>query len=211
LVACALLSGCFGGDDTQPSAAHSTRHHRAPEPTAPTGSPSDAPSSSSPTTHSSIPATSLLTFSPKSGGKHLDDCQTLVPGDDPAEFLYYPVVVTASDTVTVDSLATDHTQGVVDAGAWVAPTGPTAETGTFKGWPPPKIVTGDRNLQWSKRVPAAGATLEPGTSYNVFLRLHVDPTPGDSQVKGIAFTVHDASGDQVVPVWRATTTFSMSC
>jgi hypothetical protein len=207
LVVCALLSGCFGGDDTQPSAAHSTRHHHGPGSTTPTDTPtSDATSAPS----SAPPVTSALRFSPKSGGKHLDDCQLLVPGDDPAEFLYYPVVVTPDSAVTLDSVATDHTQGVVDSSAWVAPTGPTPETGTFKGWPPPKIVTGDSNLQWSKRVSASGAALEAGTSYNVFLHLQVDPTPGDSKVNGIAFSYHDASGTHT-DTWVAHTTFSMSC
>jgi len=152
----------------------------------------------------------VLKFSPKSGGKHLEDCQRLVPGDDPAEFLYYPVLVKTPTAVTLDSLATDHTEGVVDAAAWVAPAGPTPETGTFKGWPPPPIITGDSNLNWSQRVRAAGATLEPGTSYNVFLRLQVDPTPGDSEVKGIRFAFHDAGGDHTA-TWVARTTFSMSC
>jgi hypothetical protein len=152
----------------------------------------------------------VLTFSPKSGGKHLDDCQKLVPGDDPAEFLYYPVLIKVPTSVTLDTVATDHTQGVVDAAAWVAPAGPTPETGTFKGWPPPKIVTGDTNLQWSERVPAKGATLDPGTTYNVFLRLQVDPTPGDSAVKGLVFGYHDASGAGSGS-WKARTTFSMSC
>ena len=47
------------------------------------------------------------------------------------------------------------------------------------------IVAQDSNLQWSKRVPATGRDARPGgTSYNVFLRLQVDPTPGDSTVNG---------------------------
>jgi hypothetical protein len=135
-----------------------------------------------------------------------------VPGDDPAEFLYYPVLVKTSSPVTLDTVAPDRAEGgVVTAAAWVAPAGPTPETGTFKGWPPPKIVTGDSNLQWSKRVPAAGAALDPATGfYNVFLRLQVDPTPGDSEVKGITFTFHDAGGGHTI-TWVAHTRFSMSC
>lgn len=207
LAALSLLSGCFGSGGSEPTAAHRTRHHRATGTSAPT----ESHTTSSPTTAPATTApTSVLTFSPKSGGKHLDDCQKLVPGDDPAEFLYYPVVVKVPTSVTLDAVATDHTQGVVDAAAWVAPAGPTPETGTFKGWPPPKIVTGDTNLQWSERVPAKGATLDPGTTYNVFLRLQVDPTPGDSAVKGLVFGYHDASGAGSGS-WKARTTFSMSC
>jgi hypothetical protein len=208
LAACALLSGCFGGDDTQPSAAPSTRHRPASSaPTTEPTSPSES-TSSAPTTEPT--AASLLSFSPKSGGKHTDDCQRLVPGDDPAEFLYFPVLVRASTAVDLDSVATDHSTGVTDAGAWVAPATSSPQTGTFKGWPPSKLVTQSSQLQWSKRVPAAGATLQPGGWYNVFLRLQVDPTPGDSTADGVVLTYHDANGSHT-DTWRATTTFSMSC
>ncbi|MBO0844892.1 MAG: hypothetical protein J2P22_05695 [Nocardioides sp.] len=229
LVACALLSGCSGGDNTQPAAADTTGPHRTPAatPTAtptstptqtPTGRatqpPTQTPTSGAPTsatTPTQPPATSALRFSPRSGGKHLNDCQQLVPGDDPAEFLYYPVLVKPTSSVNLHSVATDHTQGVVDAAAWVAPTGPTPETGTFKGWPPASIVTHDSNLTWSKRVRAAGATLDPAAGwYNVFLRLQVDPTPGDSAVNGIVFTYDDADGRHT-ETWVPHTTFSMAC
>jgi hypothetical protein len=200
----ALVSGCSSSDSKEPTVAHRTKHHRASE------SPEPTESTSSPTVHSSPPTASLLRFSPRSGGKHLDDCQRLEPGDDPAEFLYYPVLVTPAAAVDLDGLATDHTDGVTEAGSWVAPAAATPETGTFKGWPP-SFVAHDSNLQWSKRVPAAGATLEAGVTYNVFLHLQVDPTPGDSAVNGLVVTFHDASGTQAAATWRATTTFSMSC
>lgn len=199
----ALLSSCSSSDSREPTAAPRTKHQQpseSSEPTEPT---------SSPTTRSTQSPASL-TFSPKSGGKHLDDCQRLVPGDDPAEFLYYPVVVTPSSDADLDTVTTDHTDGVVEAGSWVAPVTATPETGTFKGWPP-KFVAQDPNLQWSKRTPAAGATLTAGTTYNVFLRLQVDPTPGDSEVKALVFTFHTASGSQTTGTWKATTTFSMDC
>jgi hypothetical protein len=199
----ALLSGCSSSDSSEPRATHGTGHHQKPESSEPTVE------TSSPTTGTSIPP-SALTFSPKSGGKHLDDCQRLVPGDDPAEFVYYPVVVTPSTDVDLDALTTVHTDGIVEAAAWVAPVSATPETGTFKGWPP-KFVAQDPNLQWSKRVTAAGATLDAGASYNVFLRLQVDPTPGDSEVSGVVLTFHNASGSQTTQTWKATTTFSMSC
>jgi hypothetical protein len=199
-----LLSGCSGSDSQEPTGGHRTRHHQPSESSEPTEA------TSSPTAHSTPPAASLLRFSPKSGGKHLDDCQRLVPGDDPAEFLYYPVLITPADAVELDGLTTDHTDGVTEAGSWVAPASSTPETGTFKGWPP-KFVAQDPNLLWSKRVPAAGASLAAGTTYNVFLRLQVDPTPGDSAVNGLEVSFHDASGTQGTATWKATTTFSMDC
>jgi len=152
-----------------------------------------------------------LRFNPKSGGKHLDDCQLLVPGDDPAEFLYYPVQLAANRKVRIESIRTDHTRGVVDAAAWVAPSVSTTATGTVKGWPPVRIVTGDQNLQWSKRLPAVGAELDRAAGwYNLFLRLQVDPTPGDSAVNGIVLTYDDADGSRS-HTWLAHTTFSMDC
>ncbi len=57
---------------------------------------------------------------------------------------------------------------------------------------------------------ANGATLAAGVSYNVFLRLQVDPTPGDSAVKGLQIAYHDAGGAHT-DTWVATMTFSMSC
>jgi hypothetical protein len=207
---CATLSGCFGSGGTTPTAAHRHRHHRTVDSSPPT----ESPSTSSPTRSTTPPATQTLDFSPPSHGKHTTDCERLQPGDDPAEFLFYPVVVTSPTAVTLQGVATEHTQGVVDAGAWVAPAGSTPETGTFKGWPPPKIVTGDPNLQWGKKVPVDGARLDPGVAYNVFLRLQVDPTPGDSKVTGIDFSYVDSSGSSTAglsDVWKAKTTFSMSC
>lgn len=202
----ALVSGCSSSDSKEPTVAHRTKHHRASE------SPEPTESTTSPTVHSSPPTASLLRFSPRSGGKHLDDCQRLEPGDDPAEFLYYPVLVRASAPVTLDSVGDLHTtQGVVLAGSWVAPSAPTGETGTVKGWPPGRIVTGDPNLRWNERVTASGATLDPSAGwYNVFLRLQVDPTPGDSATTGLVFGYHDATGPHT-DTWVARTTFSMSC
>jgi hypothetical protein len=214
VAALTLLSGCFGSDSQEPTAAHRTRHHpRSTEPTTPTTP--TAPTTSAPTSPTS-PSVSpaVLSFNPKPGGKHQKDCERLQPGDDPAEFLFYPVVITPAQSVTLDDVGTQHSVGIVDAGAWVAPAGSTPETGTFKGWPPAKIVTRDPNLQWSERVPAKGAQLQAGVAYNVFLRLQVDPTPGDSRVKAIDFSFPGDSNSTAVPApmfWRADTTFSMSC
>jgi hypothetical protein len=206
VAALTLLSGCFGSNSQAPTATHRTRHHsKGTEPTAPTATTTSPPSSP---TSLAVPA-SLLRFSPRSGGKHLDDCQRLQPGDDPAEFLYYPVVVTAHSAVTLEGVDVEFTGGVVTAGSWIAPAAPTQETGTFKGWPP-TYVAHDSNLRWSQRMPAKGATLAAGVPYNVFLRLQVDPTPGDSQTKGLEFHYRDSDGDRT-DTWVAKTTFSMSC
>ena len=203
-----VLSAC--SSSPKPTASHRPHRSTSAGPSS-TGTPSGAPTSASPSaSESSAAPASSLSFSPRSGGKHLDECQRLVPGDDPAEFLYFPVLVKAATTAQLASLTTAHSTGVVDAGAWVAPAATTPQTGTFKGWPPSTLLTHSAQLQWSKRVTAGGATLAAGSWYNVFLRLQVDPTPGDSMVKGIVFRYADATGDHEV-TWKATTTFSMSC
>jgi hypothetical protein len=211
VASCALLAGCFGSGDSQPTAAHHTRHHsRATQPTQPTQA--TAPTTTigtSPTT--SAPVTSLLRFSPPSNGKHSHACLALHAGDDPAEFLYYPVLVKATSAVDLDSVTTVHTDGVVVAGSWVAPAPQTPSTGTLPGWPPAKIFTQSSSVQWSQRVAAAGAALDPAQGwYNVFLRIQVDPTPGDSTMSGVQLTYHDASGSHT-DTWVDHVTFSMSC
>jgi len=203
-----LLSGCFGSGDDQEPAAHRdrTQHTRAAEPTESTG-----PTGATTSAGTSSPTTATLAFSPRSGSKHTTDCERLEPGDDPAEFLYYPVLITPSVDVTLDSIATEHTGGVVDAGAWVAPATASSQTGTYKGWPPPSIITKGAQLQWGQRVPAGGAVLTAGSTYNVFLRLQVDPTPGDSTSSGLQLAFHDGAGTAATAEWKAKTTFSMSC
>jgi hypothetical protein len=206
VAACALLlSGCFGsGDDQEPTAHHGrSQHSRATEGSEPT-SPATSGETSAPS------GTATLAFSPRSGNKHTTDCEKLQPGDDPAQFLYYPVLITPSADLTLDSVTSDHTTGVVDAGSWVAPATPSSQTGTFKGWPPARIVTQGAQLLWGQRVPAQGATITGGSTYNVFLRLQVDPTPGDSTSRGLTFSFHDDAGSSTAS-WKSTTTFSMSC
>jgi hypothetical protein len=218
VASCALLSGCFGSGGSQPAAADHTRHHSpTTESTGPSGSTgSTGPSDPATTVGTSPPPTtgtpaSLLTFSPKSNGKHSHACLALHPGDDPAEFLYYPVLIKASSPVSLDSVTTPHSDGIVVAGSWVAPAPQTPSTGMLEGWPPAKIFTQSSNVQWSQRVAAVGATLDPAQGwYNVFLRIQVDPTPGDSTMSGVQVTYHAASGSQT-DTWVDHVKFSMSC
>ena len=204
LAACTLLSGCFGSSAPQPTASHHRRHHH---PTSPSSSPTTAPTSSGPTSAPPAPA-SVLTFSPTTGLKH-PDCEKLSPGADPAEFLYYPVTIQASTPVHIDTIGTQNGAGVVNAGAWVSQTNTSLDTGTTP-WPPPSLIAQDPNLHWKQRMPATGATLAVGLTYEVFIHLKVDPTVGTTKIKGVVVTYHDSSGSQV-DTWPTKTTFSMSC
>lgn len=212
LATCLLLSGCFGsGGGSGPVSAPPTRHRPTSTPTISPTQPTSAPTT--PTTATSAPSgpASDLRFSPKSDGKHNKECLTLHAGDAPAEFVYYPVLVKATQEADLAGVTTDHSSGVTVAGSWIAPAATTPGTGTLPGWPPPKILTSSSSVQWSQRVAASGATLEPTTGwYNVFLRIQVDPSVGDSTMSGITFAYHDANGDHT-DTWVDHVTFSMSC
>jgi hypothetical protein len=120
------------------------------------------------------------------------------------------VIVTVASLVDLDSVSIVHTAGVSVAGAWVAPAPADAGTGLVAGWPPPSILTQSNTVQWSKRVTAAGAALEPGGSYNVFLHLVVDPAQLPAKTTGVVFTYHDQSGPGSA-TWVDHITFKPSC
>lgn len=214
LAATLLLGGCLGGGSgsSSPQAGH-TRHT---EPTSPatstetssaptTSAPTSTPTSTAPTT----PAKTALLFDPKSNGKHSHSCYTDT-GNTTADYVYYPVIVKAGTLVDLDSISIVHTAGVTVAGAWVAPAPANAGTGLVAGWPPPSILTQSNTVQWSKRVTAAGAALEPGGLYNVFLHLVVDPAQVPAKTTGIVFTYHDQAGAGSV-TWVDHVTYKPSC
>ncbi len=213
LAACVLLSGCLGSGSgsSSPQAGH-TRHHAPTSPptstetsSAPTSVPTSTPTSSAPTT----PPPAALHFSPRSDGRHSHSCYTDA-GNTTAEYVDYPVIVKANSLVDLDGVSIVHTAGVSVAGAWVAPAPADAGTGLVAGWPPPSILTDSNTVQWSKRVTAAGAALDQGTSYNVFLHLVVDPTQLPAKTTGVVFTYHDQAGAGSV-TWVAHVTFKPSC
>ncbi|MGA8247337.1 MAG: hypothetical protein WB797_10560, partial [Nocardioides sp.] len=131
-------------------------------------------------------------------------------GNTTADYVDYPVIVRASSLVDLDSVSIVHTAGVSVAGAWVAPAPADAGTGLVAGWPPPSILTQSNTVQWSKRVTAAGAALDQGASYNVFLHLVVDPTQLPAKTTGLVFTYHDQAGSGSV-TWVDHVTFKVSC
>lgn len=210
--AAVLLTGCLGGGSgsSSPQAGH-TRHH-VPSPTtssetssAPTSVPTSTPTSTAPTT----PPQTALRFSPRSDGRHSHSCY-LDTGNTTADYVDYPVIVKATSLVDLDSVSIVHTAGVSVAGAWVAPAPADAGTGLVAGWPPPSILTQSNTVQWSKRVTAAGAALEPGGSYNVFLHLVVDPDQLPAKATGVVFTYHDQAGAGSV-TWVDHVSFKLSC
>jgi hypothetical protein len=216
LTATVLLGGCFGSGSgsSSPQAGH-TGHSRATTPSTPTTSqpttpptstpPTSPPTSSAPTT----PPQPALRFSPKSDGRHSHSCYTDA-GNTTAEYVDYPVVVTPTTLVDLDSVSMVHTAGVTVADAWVAPAPADAGTGLVAGWPPPSILTQSNTVQWSRRVTAAGATLDAGTSYNVFLHLVVDNNQLPAKTTGIVFGFHDQAGN-LSTTWVAHVAFKPSC
>lgn len=152
----------------------------------------------------------MLRFSPKSDGRHSHTCYAIT-GSTPVDYVYYPVTVEATSPVTLDSAAVTYADGVQVAGSWVAPGAATAGTGTVEGWPAPAILTQSSSVQWGKRVPAAGASLDPATGwYNVFLHLRVYPDALPLHTDGLVLTYHDDSGTHTV-TWVDHVTFQKKC
>jgi hypothetical protein len=204
-----LLSACSGsGSAEPPTATHPRHHHRTPSsPTTATEStsPTSAPPSSSPPV-----VASSLGFSPPSNGKHSHTC-VQVTGSDPANFVYYPVMVKATSSVTLDTVATTYADGVQNAGSWVAPSPSDGGTGMVNGWPAPSILTQSNTVEWSKRVPAAGAVLDPTRGwYTVFLHLTVYPDALPLKTDGIVFTYHEA-GASHTDTWVDHLVFKATC
>jgi hypothetical protein len=209
--ACALLSGCFGSSSPEPTASHSHRSHgsRPTDPTSPVTSPPTTEPTTAPTSGSSTGTTTVLRFIPRSDGRHSHTCYT-ISDSAPVDYVYYPVMVKAATSLRLASAAVTYADGVQVAGSWVAPAAPAQGTGTVEGWPAPRILTQSTSVQWSKRVPAAGATLTPGTWYNVFLHLRVYPDSLPLATDGVVLTFTDAGGDEKV-TWVDHLTFKTRC
>jgi len=99
-------------------------------------------------------------------------------------------MVKTSAPVTLDSAAVTYADGVQVA---------------------PAILTQGSRVQWSKRVPAVGATLDPASGwYNVFLHLRVYPDALPLHTDGVVLTYHDTGGPQTV-TWVDHLSFRTSC
>jgi hypothetical protein len=194
VVALALLVPACSSSKEPTASESRPQPSRSTTPSA-TDTPSSASGSSSATASqsSSSPPATLLTFDPKSAGRHSRTC-IQVTGTAPVDYVYYPVIVTPTAAVTLDELSVTYVDGVQVAGSWVAPAPANAGTGLIKGWPPPSILTQSSSVQWSQRVVAAGATLAGGTPYNVFLHLRVYPDALPYTTDGVVLTYHDAAG-----------------
>ncbi len=193
LAATLLLGACMGNGSGTGSlqARHPRRHHPSTSPATSAPTPSTLPSTPS---ASQTPTPSVLHFTPTSNGRHSHACVVVKPGG-PAQYVYYPVMVRASSVVDLDTVTVDHSDGVQVSGAWVAPSPKYGGTGMVAGWPAPAILRQSPSVQWSQRVPAAGASLEPATGwYNVFLHVSVDPQVASSTMDGVVLTFHDADG-----------------
>jgi hypothetical protein len=216
VLAAMTLSACGSGSGSSAPEAGHTRHSLPSSPSTvtgtsdPTSAPTTSPPTSTPTSSSpTSPGQAGLAFSPKSDGRHSHTCYTDA-GNTTADYVYYPVMVKGGTAVDLDSVTVDGTPGVTVAGAWVAPAPANAGTGLVAGWPPPSILTQSSTVQWSKRVTAAGAALEPGSSYNVFLHLVVDPTQLPARTTGVVFAFHDQAG-AATATWVDHVTFKPAC
>ena len=101
-----LVAAC--SSSPKPTASHRPRHSASSTPSA-SDQPSSTPTSSTPSpseaSSSGAPA-SLLTFDPKSAGRHSHTC-IQVTGTAPVDYIYYPVIVTPTSAVTLDTAVGD--------------------------------------------------------------------------------------------------------
>jgi hypothetical protein len=218
VVACLTLSGCFGSGSSEPSSTPPpTSQQTSGTPTetpstgdtTPTSPPTSAPTSA-PTTGTTTGTSATLSVDPPSNGKHSHSCN-VVTGTAPTDFVYYPVLIKTSAPATLDSATITYADGVQEKGSWIAPATSLQGTGTVEGWPAPAILAQGSSVQWSKRVDASGAALDPATGwYNVFLRLRVYPDQLPYHTQGIVFTFHDTAGQHTM-TWGDHVTFAASC
>jgi hypothetical protein len=212
---CALLSGCSGSSSPEPTAATDRTRHPSSASSPSEGSstptsPATSEATTTPTSGSTSGTSSTLRFSPKSDGRHSHTCYAIA-GSEPVDYVYYPVMVQATSPVTLDSAAVTYADGVQVAGSWVAPAASTGGTGTVEGWPAPAILAQSSSVQWSKRVPAAGASLDPAVGwYNVFLHLRVYPDALPLKTDGVVLTYH-GTGDAETATWVDHVTFQKTC
>jgi hypothetical protein len=205
-VACALLSGCFGSSSPEPTATHS--HHHTPS-----GTPTSTETTTAPTvapSTSGAPVSRALHFDQPSNGEHSRECFN-VSADGPTDYVYFPVLVRSSTVVDLDTAGTTHSAGVRDVASWVAPAPDPADHGVIPGWPADPAVTRSKALNWSHRVPAAGAALQPETQwYSVFVHVAVDTAMLPARIDGLVLSYHDAAGAGSVK-WVDHITFQAEC
>ena len=212
---CALLSGCSGSSSPEPPAATGRTRHPSSAGSPSEGSstptsPATSEATTAPTSGSTSGTSPTLRFSPKSDGRHSHTCYAIA-GSQPVDYVYYPVMVQTTSPVTLDSAAVTYADGVQVAGSWVAPAASTGGTGIVEGWPPPAILVQGSSVQWKKRIPAAGAALDPATGwYTVFLHLRVYPDALPLHTDGVVVTYHDNAGDETA-TWVDHLSFKASC
>jgi hypothetical protein len=204
--ACVLLSGCFGSSSPEPTASHTHHHksHGSTPSTTITSEPTVSPSTSG------APVPRALLFDQPSNSEHSHECFN-VSVDGPTDYVYFPVLVRSSTVVDVDTVGTVHSAAVRDVASWVAPAPDPADHGVIPGWPADPAVSRSKALNWSQRVPAAGAALQPQTHwYSVFVHVAVDTAGLPARIDGLVLTYHDAAGAGSVK-WVDHITFAAKC
>jgi hypothetical protein len=204
--ACAVLSGCFGSSSPEPTAAHA--HHHKSHGSTPSTSTTTAPTISPSTSGAPVPR--VLRFDQPSNSEHSRECFN-VSADGPTDYVYFPVLVRSSTVVDLDTAGTAHSAGVRDVASWIATAPDPADHGVIPGWPADPAVSKSKALNWSQRVPAAGAALQPDTAwYSVFVHVVVDTTQLPAHIGGLVLSYHDATGAGAVK-WVDHITFAAAC
>jgi hypothetical protein len=179
LTAGLLLAGCSDGDQSS----------SAPQ--------ADAGASATPGSAASRSATSVadLRFDQPDGPGSGGECAVVRRQPHPADFVYYPVRIRASQPVRLTSVTLADASRVVADGTWIAATSRLPEEGIVRGWPAPPLLLGSRHACWSERQSASGASLRPDRWYTVFVHV-VAPADGQpARLGGLTVAYRDADGE----------------
>lgn len=194
LVTGLALAGCSGGTAEEPDAppAPGRSTTRAAEP---------------------VPAQPKPTAPRADGPLQLDDsrgkaCASLRYG---YEYTAWEHVLEPTETVTLlDWRLVEATDVTVGRGFVAERPTRVPATGFTSGFPPPPEDVRSRHVDWDGRRPAAGATLEAGTSSNFWVRVQVDRDVRRAGYRGLELR-YTADGQEYTALSDIRTRFRWRC
>ena len=95
------------------------------------------------------------------------------------DFTYGEDLLKTSEPVELETLELVSSQGIRVVRSWTFPSRGIPYNGSWSGWPLPRRATSHDRLDWDERTRAEGAQLDPGTPYNLLVRMRRDP--GDAR------------------------------
>ena len=112
------------------------------------------------------------------------------------DFVYGDDILDTVEPIEIESLALVGASGVRIVDAWVMPVRGVPLSGDWAQWPLPRTDLGGKvGLEWNEREPAEGAFLDPGTTYNLIVRMRRPGprTPGGFKALAIEYRTSSTS------------------